>query len=134
MSFIVMLILCAVGYLIYWILSIRSRELLMGVLRAIGMHKSELFHILINEQIFSGMYSIAAGVGIGIAAYKLYVPMLQMAYSTTEQVLPLEMITQTSDMVRLYSIVGLTMAVCLGVLAFLVKKLNITKALKLGEE
>ncbi|MCR5476712.1 MAG: ABC transporter permease [Lachnospiraceae bacterium] len=134
MSFIVMLILCAVGYLIYWILSIRSRELLLGILRAIGMHKSELLHILFNEQIFSGFYAIAVGIGTGVLAYRLYVPMLQMAYSTTEQVLPLQMITQTSDMVRLFVIVGLTMAVCLAVLAGLIYKLNITRALKLGEE
>lgn len=134
MSFIVMIILCAVGYLIYWIMSIRSREMIFGVLRAFGMHKGEVFHMLVNEQIFSGIYSIGAGIGIGTLAYKMFVPILQMAYSTTSQVLPLEMITKTADMVRLYSVVGMTMAICLGVLATLVFKLNITKALKLGEE
>lgn len=134
MSFIVMILLCAVGYLIYWIMSIRSREMIFGVLRAFGMHKGEVFHMLVNEQIFSGIYSIAAGLGIGTLSYRMFVPILQMAYSTTSQVLPLEMITKTSDMVRLYSVVGMTMAICLGVLATLVFKLNITKALKLGEE
>ncbi|MCR4895770.1 MAG: ABC transporter permease [Lachnospiraceae bacterium] len=134
MSFIVMLILCAVGYLIYWILSIRSREMMLGVLRAFGMHKGELLHMLVNEQLFSGLYSILAGVIVGNLAYRLYVPMLQMAYSTTSQVLPMELITSTGDMVRLYSVVTLTMVVCLGVLAMLIFRLNITKALKLGEE
>ena len=134
MSFIVMLILCAVGYLIYWILSIRSREMMLGVLRAFGMHKDELLHMLINEQIFSGVYSIGAGILIGNISYRLYVPMLQMAYSTTSQVLPMVMITQSSDMARLYTVVVLTMVVCLAVLAGLIFHLNITKALKLGEE
>ncbi len=134
MSFIVMIILCAVGYLIYWIISIRSRELMFGVLRAFGMHKDEVLHMLVNEQIFSGIYSIFAGIGIGTLAYKLFVPILQTAYSTTNQVLPLTLITQQSDMVRLYGVVGITMAVCLIVLAVIVFKLNITKALKLGEE
>ena len=134
MGFLVTILLCAVGYLIYWIMSIRSREMIFGVLRAFGMHKGEVFHMLVNEQIFSGIYSIAAGLGIGTLAYRMFVPILQMAYSTTSQVLPLEMITKTSDMVRLYSVVGMTMAICLGVLATLVFKLNITKALKLGEE
>ena len=53
MSFIVVLILCCVGFLIYWILSIRSRELLFGVFRAMGMKKREIIRMLINEQIFS---------------------------------------------------------------------------------
>lgn len=134
MSFIVMIILCAVGYLIYWIMSIRSREMMFGVLRAFGMHKGEVLHMLINEQVFSGIYSIFAGIFIGTLAYKMFVPMLQMAYSTTSQVLPLTLITQMSDMLRLYAVVGVTMVVCLVVLATLVFKLNITKALKLGEE
>ena len=134
MSFIVMIILCAVGYLIYWIMSIRSRELMFGALRAFGMHKEEVLHMLINEQIFSGFYSIIAGIGIGTWAYRLFVPILQTAYSTTNQVLPLSLITQESDMVRLYSVVGVSMVVCLVVLAVIVFKLNITKALKLGEE
>ena len=134
MSFIVMIILCAVGYLIYWIMSIRSRELMFGVLRAFGMHKGEVLHMLTNEQIFSGFYSILSGIAIGTVAYQLFVPILQTAYSTTNQVLPLTLITQTSDMVRLYSVVGITMAVCLLVLAIIVFKMNITKALKLGEE
>ena len=37
MGFIVTIILCAVGYLIYWIMSIRSREMLFGV-----------FHVLLS--------------------------------------------------------------------------------------
>lgn len=134
MSFIVMIILCAVGYLIYWIMSIRSREMMFGVLRAFGMHKGEVLHMLINEQVFSGIYSIFAGIFIGMLAYRMFVPMLQMAYSTTSQVLPLTLITQLSDMLRLYAVVGITMVICLVVLATLVFKLNITKALKLGEE
>ena len=134
MSFIVMIILCAVGYLIYWIMSIRSREMMFGVLRAFGMHKEEILQMLINEQIFSGIYSIFAGILIGTIAYKMFVPMLQMAYSTTAQVLPLVLITETSDMVRLYLVVSATMVLCIVILTLLVNKLNITKALKLGEE
>ena len=134
MSFIVMILLCAAGYLIYWIMSIRSRELMFGALRAFGMHKEEVLHMLINEQLFSGGYAVLAGIGIGTVAYRLYVPILQTAYATTNQVLPLTLITQKSDMIRLYGVVGVTMVVCLIVLAVIVWKLNITKALKLGEE
>ena len=54
MSFIVVLLLCGVGYLIYFILSIRSRELLFGVLRAMGMRRREVTGMLLLEQIFCG--------------------------------------------------------------------------------
>lgn len=134
MGFIVTIILCGVGYLIYWIMSIRSREMLFGVLRACGMHKGELFHMLINEQIFSGVLSIFAAVGIGSITTKMFVPMIQTAYAASNQVLPMQLITNPQDMVRLYGVVAGVMALCLLVLIILVFKLNVTKALKLGEE
>lgn len=134
MGFIVTLLLCAVGYLIYWIMSIKSREMLFGVLRACGMHKGELFHILINEQIFSGGFAILAGIGIGKLTSQMFVPVLQTAYAAANQALPMFLITDTMDMVRLYSVIAGVMIVCLIVLFLLVYKLNVTKALKLGEE
>lgn len=134
MGFIVTIILCATGYLIYWILSILSREMQFGILRACGMHKGELFHMLMNEQIFSGVLSILAGIGIGKMTSRLFVPMLQTAYAASNQVLPMQLITNSTDMIRLYSVIAGVMAVCLAVLILLVFKLNVTKALKLGEE
>ncbi|MBR3825891.1 MAG: FtsX-like permease family protein [Lachnospiraceae bacterium] len=134
MSFMVTLVLCAAGYLIYWIMSIRSREMIFGVLRASGMHKGEVFHMLINEQIFSGLTSILAGVGIGKLTSKMFVPMIQSAYAAADQVLPMKLITNPMDMVRLYGVVAAVMVVCLAVLILLVFKMNIAKALKLGEE
>lgn len=134
MGFIVILILCAVGYLIYWIMSIRSREMMFGVLRASGMHKDEVLHMLMNEQIFSGVFSILAGIGIGKLASGMFVPMLQTAYAASNQVLPMELITNPADTARLYAVVIGVMIVCLAVLILLVFKMNVAKALKLGED
>lgn len=134
MGFIVTILLCAVGYLIYWIMSIRSREMIFGVLRACGMHRGELFHMLMNEQIFSGVFSVASGIGIGKLASGMFVPMLQQAYAAAEQVLPMKLVVNSADMYRLYGVIAAVMAVCLAVLILLLLKLNVTKALKLGEE
>ena len=134
MGFMVTILLCAVGYLIYWIMSIRSREMMFGVLRAFGMHKGELFHMLMNEQMFSGVLSIFAGIIIGKISSSMFVPMLQTAYAAANQVLPMRLITDNSDMARLYGVIAVVMAGCLGILIALVFKLNVAKALKLGEE
>lgn len=134
MGFLVILLLCAVGYLIYWILSIRSREMIFGILRANGMHKGEIFHILINEQIFCGGFSVAVGIFIGKLACRMFVPILQTAYAASNQVLPMRLITNGQDMVKLYGVTAAVLAVCLMVLFFLVQKLNVAKALKMGEE
>lgn len=134
MSFIVVLILCGVGYLIYFILSIRSRELLFGVLRAMGMRKREITTMLLLEQIFCGLYAILAGTGIGLLGSRMFVPMIQNAYAASDQVLPLTLITNSDDLVQLFGIIGIVMIVCLFVIVRIVAHMNITKALKLGED
>ena len=98
------------------------------------MHKGELFHMLINEQIFSGVLSIFAGIGIGTLTSRMFVPMLQTAYAASNQVLPMKLIINQMDMNRLYVVITGVMITCLLVLLILVLRLNITKALKLGEE
>ena len=134
MGCIVTIILSVIGYLIYWIMSIRSREMIFGVLRACGMHKGELFKMLMNEQIFSGVFSILAGIGIGKLTSSMFVPMLQQAYAATNQVLPMQLVVNSDDMVRLYSVIAAVMVVCFAVLILLLFKMNVAKALKLGEE
>ena len=134
MGFAVTILLCAVGYLIYWIMSIRERELIFGVLRACGFHKNEIVKMLINEQIFSGLFSVLAGIGIGKLTSMMFVPMLQASYATSDQVLPMKLITRASDLYRLYGIIAAVMLTCVMVLIFLLFRMNVTKALKLGEE
>ncbi|MBR1862279.1 MAG: FtsX-like permease family protein [Lachnospiraceae bacterium] len=134
LGFVITIILCGIGYLIYWIMALRERELVFGVLRASGFHKGELFHMLINEQVFCGIFSIAAGLGIGYLTSTMFVPILQKAYASTEQVLPLKLITETNDYVRLISVIAVMMIICLIVLTVMLLRMNVTKALKLGED
>lgn len=134
MSFIVILILCCTGFLIYWILSIRQRELLFGVFRAMGMTKKEIIQMLINEQIFSSGISILIGAGLGILASTLFVPLVQIFYASTDQAVPLNVVYEALDMVRLFAVIAIVIVICMVVLAKLISKINISQALKLGED
>ena len=134
MSFIVILILCCTGFLIYWILSIRQRELLFGVFRAMGMTKKEIIQMLINEQIFSSGVSIVMGAALGILASRLFVPLVQIFYASTDQAVPLQVMFRTLDMIRLFSVVAIVIIICMIVLGKLISRINISQALKLGED
>lgn len=134
MSFIVVLILCCAGFLIYWILSIRQRELLFGVLRAMGMKKREIIGMLINEQIFSSGLSIVIGAVIGFLASDFFVPLVQIFYSTTEQAVPLVVVNRSIDMIRLFGVIGIVILICMVILAFIISRIRISQALKLGED
>nr|MCR4960974.1 FtsX-like permease family protein [Lachnospiraceae bacterium] len=134
MSFIIVLVLCAVGYLIYWIMSIRSRELLFGVLRAMGMKKTEITQMLMLEQILSGFYSIIAGSIIGFVASYMFVPLVQGAYAASNQVLPLVLTVSLADMIKLFATILMVVVVCIVVIVKIVSGMNISGALKLGED
>ena len=133
-GFIVVLVLCSVGFLIYWILSIQSRALQFGIFRAMGMSMREVLGMLFNEQIFISGISIVAGVGVGKLAAQLFVPIIQMAYSSAEQLIPLEIQAATNDTMKLYIVVGIVMVVCMVILGWMIKKIKIAQALKLGED
>ena len=133
-NFIIVLLLCSVGFLIYWILSIRSRELQFGIFRAMGMSMGEIITMLVCEQLLISGSSILIGVGVGSLATELYLPLIQLAYSADNRILPIRMISYASDGVKLFAAVGLMIVVCMAVLAWLISKIRIAQALKLGED
>ncbi len=133
-GFVVALVLCTVGFLIYWILAIRSRSLQFGIFRAMGMGMGEIVVMLFNEQLYVSGLSIAIGVGAGILGSRLDVPLVQLAYVRAATSLPLAVSLAGSDVIRLLAVVLLVMAVCMVILGTIIKKLKIAQALKLGED
>lgn len=133
-GWIVSMVVCSVGFLIYWILSIRQRELQFGIFRAMGMSMKEIFTMLLNEQFWISLMSIITGALVGYLTSRLFMPLIQIAYSSSENALPLEVVSYASDNIRLGIVVGLIVLVCLAVLAVLIRRLKIAQALKLGED
>ena len=133
-GFVCILLLCSIGFLIYWILSIQSRTLQFGIFRAMGMSVREIFSMLICEQVFITGVSLGAGVLVGILTSKLFIPLVQIAYSSADQVIPIEIVSRGSDYVRLFAVIGAIILICMGVLIALISKIKISQALKLGED
>lgn len=133
-SFLVVIVLCAAGFLIYWTLSIRERELLFGIYRAMGLSKGELKKMLINEHFFSTLLSIVAGALIGIVTSLLFVPVMEITYLPGAQIIPMKMVLNFMDIAKLGSVVLVMVLICILVLMRLVSRLKISQALKLGED
>ena len=90
--------------------------------------------MLINEQIFSSGISIIIGAALGVLSSNLFVPLVQIFYASTDQAVPLGIVYQAVDMVRLFSVIGIVIVICMVVLGKLISKINISQALKLGED
>lgn len=133
-GFIVILILCSVGFLIYWILSIQSRALQFGIFRAMGMTMKEILFMLLYEQIFITVPAILMGTVVGFVSSKLYIPLIQIAYSNGNEVIPLTVTGAFGDIVKMFVAVLLVITLCMFVLGEIIKKIKIAQALKLGED
>ncbi len=134
LGFIIILLICAVGFLIFWIFSILSRTLQFGVFRAMGMTISEIIGMLLREQFFLSVIPISIGLFIGHYVSKLFVPIIQIAYTSSEQIIPLEIINLQSDQFRVLMIVGIMVVLCMAFIGKLISDLKVTQALKLGED
>ena len=133
-GFVIIIIICAAGFLIYWILAIKSRVLQFGIFRAMGMGFKSIIGMLIVEQAIITGAAIALGILAGEISSRLFVPIIQLAYTASEKVIPFMITTETDDYVRLITITGVMIVSCMAVLGVLVSRIKITQALKLGED
>ncbi|MBQ8410352.1 MAG: FtsX-like permease family protein, partial [Ruminiclostridium sp.] len=105
MSFVIIMIMTIIGFLIYWILSIRSRTLQFGILRAMGVTFREIIGIIGYEQILVSGVSIAMAFIIGGIASDLFVPLFRSMYNPIDQVPPFRVAALQSDYIKIYAII-----------------------------
>lgn len=134
LGFIVSMLICAVGFLIYWIMSVQGRVLQFGIFRAMGLSKSAVIGMLVSEQALVSGVAVIAGVMIGSLSSLLYVPLFQLVYSSADQPIPFRIISEASDSSKVYVILGILLLLCFAVLARLILRIKIDQAVKLGED
>lgn len=134
LGFAAAMIITLIGFLIYWIISIQSRALHFGILRAMGLSLSKVIGILACEQVLLSGTAIVAGILIGGLAGKLYIPLLQMVYSSSDQVPPFKIIAEADDYIKIYAVIGFMLLIGFITLWRLISKIKIVQAVKLGED
>ena len=134
LGFITIMIMCIIGFLIYWILSIKSRTLQFGILRAMGMKYREIIAMIVYEQLLVSGVAILAAIFIGGITSELFVPLFQSVLDVSSRVPEFVVIPQRDDYLKLYTVIAVMLLVGFLVLGRLIGRINISKALKLGED
>ena len=134
LSFILSLIVCSVGFLLYWVMTLKQRELQFGIYRAMGMRMREVKAMLLNEQIFLSFLPLLAGAGIGIAATAMFVRLISIIYLPQKHNIGVNVYIYPSDMLELAGVLFVAIAVCYVVISRLLKSMKIAQALRLGED
>lgn len=122
------------GFWLYAALSLRSRVLQFGVLRAMGLSVRQLLGAVALEQILSVAFGVAAGTGLGLAAAKLFVPFLQPGTEAAARVPPFMIVSDPADRIRLYVVLLFMLIVGLAGLMTVLSRMRVAEAVKLGED
>ncbi|MBQ9947943.1 MAG: ABC transporter permease [Oscillospiraceae bacterium] len=134
LGFVVIMLMTVIGFLIYWIISIRSRTLQFGVLRAMGVTFGEIIGTLGYEQLLVSVASIASGFVLGGIASDLFVPLFRTMYDANNQIPPFIVTGDGGDYIKMYVIIAIMLLGGFTILGGIIRKININKALKLGED
>lgn len=134
LGFIISILISFVGFLLYWILSLKGRTLQNGIMRAIGLSLRQLIGMLALEQLLTSGVAIMIGVAVGNLASRLFVPNFQIAFNPSSLVPPFKVMFEAIDFIRLYSIVFFMLIIGLGILSYMLSRIRVHQALKLGED
>lgn len=134
LGFLTTLLICLIGFLIYFILSFQSRLLQFGVFRAMGLSKRSVLRMIFSEQVLISGMAIAVGIVIGEITSYLFVPMLQVLYEPSRQVPPFRVVAHFGDYARLYLMLGGAMVIGFTMIGLMISRLRVAQVLKLGEE
>ena len=134
LGFLISMLICAIGFLIYWILSVQARVLQFGVYRAMGMSRASIVGMLLCEQVLVSGVAIGVGVLLGNLASRLFVPLFQLVFSAADQPLHFQVVSSAADTSRIYYILGGVLVICFAVLTRMILRIRIDQAVKLGEE
>jgi putative ABC transport system permease protein len=134
MSFVIIMLVTIMGYLIFWVMTMKGRALKFGIFRAMGMSFSQVNQIIIIEQILMTGVSIVFGSLVGIIGSKIFVPMLQKVGSPADQLPPFVVVILSSDILRTIGIATGMLLIGVIVLYVIVRRFKVNQVLKLGED
>ena len=132
--FIISIIICILGFLIYWITNVRKRALQFGIYRAMGLRMKEIVKMLVMEHFFSSFLAIAAGAGAGVLSSMLYDKVIAIIYLPKKHNIPIDISVPLSDILKPVLIITAALFVAFIIISRIIKGMKISETLKMGED
>ncbi|RAV20546.1 ABC transporter permease [Paenibacillus contaminans] len=134
LGFIISIVISFFGFLLYWVLSLYGRILQLGILRAMGISFPQLIGMLVTEQLLTSGAAFFIGALTGTVTSQLFVKLFQISFNPATQVPPFEVTFDPGDSLQLYMIVFAMISIALIILSYLLSRIKIHQAVKLGED
>ncbi|MDF1515960.1 MAG: ABC transporter permease, partial [Anaerolineae bacterium] len=131
-GFIAAALLTVLGFMLYAFFSFRRRFIELGVLRAVGLSARQMTSFLGWELVFLMSVGLAAGTGLGIMVSNMFIPYLQVG-TASSQIPPFVVQISWPAVFQIYILFGVLFIAALGALVWLLMRMKIFQAIKLGE-
>ncbi|MBS4204912.1 ABC transporter permease [Lederbergia citrea] len=134
LGFLISLLISFIGFLLYWVLTIKSRTLQYGIYRAMGIPMPKLIGILVSEQVLTSGFACLLGIIIGGVTSQLFVPLFKVSMNVKELMPPFTVISDASDEAKIYIFAALMLILGSAILIGFLRSIKIHQAIKLGED
>lgn len=132
-SFAAILILSAIGFLIYSYLTAQRRTLEFAVLRTMGLSKGQIAIVVGFEQLFIISLGMIAGTLMGLRLGALMIRYMGLTETGDEVLPPLSLHVSWLTVGSAWVILGFVFLVTIGVVVLLYSRLALHRVLRIGE-
>ena len=133
LGFAIAMLTSIAGFIVFWVMALRTRTLQFGVLRAMGLRPRQVTAMLITELLVLAAGAALIGYAAGRLAADLFIPLVQVAEGAA-QVPPFRVTALRADFLRVYAVVAASLLAQSIVFQLYVSRVSVHQALKLGEE
>lgn len=124
--------LTVLSFFLYAFLTFERRLVQIGILRAVGMSVRQLVTLTVFEQVFLILLGAVAGTAVGLLATFVFIPFFRLGVEG--ELPPFVITTAWGDIRRLYVVIGIMLVVSVAGILWLIRRMNLPRAVKLGEE
>jgi len=132
-GFVTSALLTVLGFLLYSLVSFQRRFIELGILRAIGLSMGQMSAFLALEQAVLIGTGMLVGTVLGVAASSLFIQFLQVGAGKYALTPPFEVLLAWPAIGNIYVVFALMFVVAVGAMVYLLSRMRIFQAVKLGE-
>jgi hypothetical protein len=129
-----MILLSLVGFATHFYLSVRQRETLYGVMRAMGMSARQLYGSIVIEQAVLVLTGLILGTGLGLLLNRITLPRLPVSLGDRQPVPPFIPREDWLAVGGLYLLLAAALLLILALVTALLRRARLHRVLRIGQE
>ena len=132
-SFGAVLLLAAIGFLIYSYLTAQQRRLEFAVLRTLGFSRAQVFGVVLLEQLFVVLAGMGLGTIVGLRVGRLMMDFFEIDERGAEVLPPFALAVSRPEVALVWGILGAVFVLTVAAVVALYVRLALHRALRVGD-